>query len=261
MKAWSKRIGTFFMGTALLISMALPAGAAVNEITVGTKTVTATGEASVRVKPDTAYITLGFRTKGKDAIKVANASSAKMKKITAAVIAAGAKKDDVQTSGMSIYESYDYDYSPEKSTTGENPPSYQVENTVNITLHDIDKLADVVNSAFKAGANYINNVSFDVTEQGESYDEMLTKATKAAMSRVKLLAAASDQQIDKVVNVSEVNDGVYNTYDRYGSYYSVDLSSINNAKEQANAAIGLGNELRTGTILIQAQVSVTYSIK
>ena len=267
------------MLSATAMASAEPVASPSSSVSAGNSGITVFGNAKSQVKPDTVYLVLGYRNKNSNVSKAIEASSKKMNTILKAIEAAGIKEADIQTSGISIYQSYDYahmEYAPLPSATPATgadvvaPPAadpetiYQVENSLTITLRDVDKMSGVVNAAFQAGANYINNINFDATSSAGSYDQLLAKATKDAMRRAKVLADASDQKLGKLVNVTEMSSNYNLGYGSmygpsYGGYYSIDLSMLEGKAQQSSAAIELGNTLKAGTLTISAQVMITYA--
>ena len=164
-------------------------------------TISVTGQGKVSATPDLATVNLGVITNGDTASSVQDESSKKINKIIDFVKQQGISKEDVTTSGFSIYPQQDYQGG--KSTiTG-----YQASQTITIKVRGVDKSTDklskILGGVAATGANQINGVffSFDDPDQlkGEARKQGIEKAKQKAVE----LAAAAGLQLDKVINVSE----------------------------------------------------------
>ncbi len=175
----------------VLAVAALPAQAADRLVTV-------TGEATVAVAPDTAIIRIGVSSQGKTAREASDANAQKMSAVLAAIKAGGIPDKDVQTSRLSLQPQYD---------TGKGGPprllGFQVTNQVNVKLHDITTLPNVLDKAISAGANEMSGIEFFVSEQSKLLDEARDEAIADAHRKATLYAKAAGGTLGKVTSISE----------------------------------------------------------
>lgn len=98
----------FVRGFAVVLAavsmLVMPATAARADDNAGSvRKITVSGQGTVKVKPDVAYVTLGVQTDSKDA-KEAQAQNTKlMNDVIEAVKALGIAEKDIQTSGYYMY--------------------------------------------------------------------------------------------------------------------------------------------------------------
>lgn len=135
---------------------------------------TVSAEGKVVVKPDTAQISLGVQTEG-NTVKLAQDQANKViNDITAAVKQLGVADKDIKTTNYSVYPDEQLLTVDETPTTLQAPTSqkiaqpmmplpaplrkitkYHVNINLQITVHDFDKLNQVIDAATASGANQI----------------------------------------------------------------------------------------------------------
>lgn len=222
----------------------IPAASAVtvdpegNRIIVNKMTVSAAG--TIKVMPDVAYVDLGVTTQNKDVKKAQSDNKGLMNALYTALENGGLTKDDIKTTNYGINPLYDY-------STGKNVlTAYQVVNTVEITVKDLDKIGDYIDLAAAAGANTDYSITFDLLDRNASYNQALTKAMEAAKGKADALASAGGYTIAGVLEVSE---GTYNYVPQY----------LSGAK---NDAAGIAaTPITAGQLDITANITVEYQIK
>jgi hypothetical protein len=178
---------------AALIAVALmhPAYAADHLVTV-------TGEATVSVAPDSAVIRLGVSSSGKTAREASDANNKQMTGVLAAIKDAGIPPRDVQTSRLSLQPQYD----PNRSGTA-RLLGFQANNQITVTIHDIDKLAGIIDQAIAAGANEMSGLEFVVSGQSKLLDQARDEAVADARRKAELYAKAAGAKLGLVVSISE----------------------------------------------------------
>ncbi len=170
--------------------------------------VSVTANGTVKVTPDVAYTTVGVVTQKKKMQDAQSANRELMNAVVAALKAAGLTDDDIRTVNYSVYPVYDY------SGDTSRIASFEVNNTIELTIKDIDKVGEVLDAAAAAGANTSYSVSFDILDKDPAYKQALTAAMESARSKADTLAAAGGFAIKGVMNVSEgyTNTTVYREY-------------------------------------------------
>ncbi|MGI6545918.1 MAG: SIMPL domain-containing protein [Fastidiosipilaceae bacterium] len=203
----------------------------------------AEAQAKVTVEPDIAYLTLGATTMDEKASDAARQNAIIMEAILAAVKQAGVDEADIRTQRYNV--EMDYDYSGLTPTL----KGYNVSNSLNITIHDLAIVGDVLDAATKSGANEVTSLVFDKEDKSVAYDEALTLATKRAMEKVDVIAAAAGMKGKPVPKeITEVN---YQTYPLEGVYQESRVAEM-----EGDARI----PIVPGDLEISANVNVEFAL-
>ncbi|HWQ85009.1 MAG TPA: SIMPL domain-containing protein, partial [Anaerolineales bacterium] len=144
------------------------------------RTITANGTGQVFLTPDIAYITIGVRSEGKVASEVLGSNNESADKLVQALRAAGIAANDIRTSNFSIY--------PQQQYNAQGLPSgeitYVVENSLYVTVRDLEAVGDILDEAVQAGANSIYGIQFDVANK----EQQMGAARKAAVDNARQVA-------------------------------------------------------------------------
>jgi uncharacterized protein YggE len=155
---------------------------------------------------------------------------------------AGVDEKDIRTTNFSIWPSQQY--GPDGTITG---TVYMVDNTVYVTVRDLDGLGDLLDDAITAGANSVNSIQFDVADKTAAVDEARTKAMEDAKSQAQELADDAGVTLGEIQNVS--------TYDN--SAYPIAEGKGGGGGMAADASV----PIQPGQLTISVNVNLTYSIK
>ena len=199
--------------------------------------VSATG--TVKVTPDVAYTTVGVVTQKKKMQDAQSANKELMNAVAEALKKAGLADDDIRTTEYSVQPVYNY------SGNTSAISSFEVNNTVELTIRNIDKVGEILDAAAAAGANTSYSVSFDLLDKSKAYNQALTSAMESARSKADTLASAGKFSIISVLNVSEG----YTSTPVYREYAT--------ASETSDKA----TYISTGDMDVTATVSVSYEIQ
>ncbi len=142
------------------------------------RTLTVTGNGTVYLTPDIAYLYVGVHTESADIAEAVAQNNRRTQAVVNALKNAGVALEDIQTSNFSVWSMEDYD------DAGNRYMKYSVENTVYITIRDLSQLGALLNTAVASGANTINSLVFDVSDKSAA----LTEARKKAMDNASALA-------------------------------------------------------------------------
>jgi hypothetical protein len=208
------------------------------------KTIIVTGSGVAYGKPDVATIQIGVNERDADLGKAMTANTNKVNSLTSILKSLGIEDKDLQTSNFSVNASQDY------GTNGQptGKVTYYVDNTLTVTVRDLDKLSDVLGKAVDAGANTIYGISFSVADASKLEAEAREKAVADAKSRAEQLAKAAGVKILGVLSVGE------NTFAPV-----VPLPYAGGARQ--DVASGAPVPISTGQLQVNLQVTVTYEIE
>jgi uncharacterized protein len=167
--------------------------------------ISVSGEATVSVPPDMAEIDGGFTSDGKTAREASDTNNAAMGKVLLALKAAGIEAKDIQTSRLSLQ--------PQTQNTPNRaiPPTiigYRASNHVTIRLHDVTKVASVIDMLVGAGANDIGGINFMVSGASKLLDEAREQALADARRKAEIYARAAGVTLGTPLSISEGNASV-----------------------------------------------------
>ena len=205
-------------------------------------TISVAGSGKVVVVPDLATVRLGVVIERGSAKAAREAAAESMTRVVAAIKKLGIDEKDIATANVSLNAVYDYPNNQAPRIRG-----YQLQNTVSVTVRDLDKLSDVLDNGVGAGATSIDGISFDVADRAASEAKAREAAVTDAKAKAETLASGLGVRISGVASVSEqVSTPVW--YDR--AY----------AGAAAPAAEDASTPVLPGTTDIVITVQVTFLI-
>ena len=202
--------------------------------------ISVTGEAQVSAPPDLAQLDAGVASDGKTAREAAEANNAAMSKVLAALKGAGLEDKDYQTSRLSLQPQY----APNRP--GPSPiVGYRASNRVSIKLHDVAKVASVIDTLVTAGANDVGNINFTVTQASKLLDDAREKAIADARRKAEIYAKAAGVTLGAPLSISE--DGA--------------PAPVFRGKMMAAAPMATSTPIAQGEETLSVTVAVTWAIK
>ena len=154
--------------------------------------ITVQGTASIESVPDRAGLSFGVESQGDTARAALAANATEMRKVIAALKAAGAT--DVQTQSVSL--------SPRYNDRSE-PQGFSASNSVSATVKQIARAGAVIDAAVAAGANQVYGPSLSPGDQTELYRKALERAVANARENAKVLAGAAGLSLGRVTAIVE----------------------------------------------------------
>jgi uncharacterized protein YggE len=200
-------------------------------------TLTATGTASVTRVPDVARVSVGVGVT-KSTVRLArDAAGRSMKAIIAGIKALGIDEKDIKTSSIDLSPQYG---------NGARPRivGYQMSEQLTITVRDLDKAGDVIDTATAKGATDVGGLWFDVDDPASATDDARAAAIATARTSAQKMASAAGVTIGGVVSISETSATTP------GPYY------FGPAARDAAAL----TPVQRGTQDVQATVTVVFAI-
>ena len=77
-----------------------------------------------------------------------------------------------------------------------------VDNTVYVTVRNLDTLGSLLDDAVSAGANSINSIQFDVADKTQALKDARAKAVENAKAQAKELADVSGVSLGSIQSIS-----------------------------------------------------------
>jgi uncharacterized protein len=187
--------------TAILVFGVVLSACSPSKITVQTqpsqRTITVTGNGKVTLTPDIAYISIGVHTENASAKDAVAGNNTQAQAVVATIKGFGVADKDIQTTNFSIYPQQQYDTNGK--VTG---ITYVVDNTVYVTVRDLTKLGDLLDSTVSSGANNINSIQFDVADKTEALSQARLAAVADAKKQADELTKATGVTLDQVQSIS-----------------------------------------------------------
>lgn len=207
------------------------------------RTLNVNGVGQVNLTPDIAYIYIGVHTETTTASEAVDSNKTQTNAVIDAIKKAGVDKNDIRTTNFSIYPSQQY--SPEGQQTG---TIYMVDNTVYVTVRDLDKLGSLLDDVISAGANTINSIQFDVADKTQALKDARVKAIEDAKTQAQELADAAGLSLGAIQNISFYDSSPYPMYEGKGG---------GGGGMAANTTV----PIQPGQLTVAVTVNVNYEIK
>jgi uncharacterized protein YggE len=206
------------------------------------RTVTVTGTGKVTLTPDIAYISIGVHTENASATEAVSGNNTQAQAVIKAIKGFGVADKDIQTTNFSI--------NPQQQTDANGKVTgiiYAVDNTVYVTVRDLTKLGDLLDSTVTAGANNINSIQFDVADK------------TAALSQARLAAVAdASKQANELTKATNVTLGDVQTISYYDTTAPV---TVQYDRVAVAAPAPASVPVQAGSMQIYTTVTIVYGLK
>ena len=234
-------------GTAVLVVLTVFILVSINKVwntAATTNTVSFSGEGRVVSKPDIAKVNLSIVTNALTSKIAQDENSNKSKAVTDYLKKQNIDDKDIKTTGYNIYPQYKYpQYGGQPTITG-----YQVNQTMEVKVRDLDKVSNILDGVVSAGANVVNQLSFEIDNPEALKAEARTKAIADAKKKANELKSQVGISLGKIVNFSE-NTGGY----PIPVYFDAQIKGMGGGDG--------GPSVPTGENEITVNVIITYQIK
>jgi uncharacterized protein YggE len=209
--------------------------------------ITVTGQGKVAYTPDIAVINLGVQIdKAKTAEEALTQLNSKMTSVVLAVKAEGIADGDIETQNYNLSPQIEYGNNNIASTTGYNA-NQQLSVKVKAFDQNKEKLNQVIGAASKAGANQVNNLSFDSSQLNDLKQQARLLALKDAKEKSSLMANAAGVSIK---NIAGWYENLIQPQPVYGMAYGAGMGG-NGAAPQVSA----------GSHEVIIEIGVNYNIE
>lgn len=227
-----------FLSVAVVGGHALSKGTAVADETNTERTISVSGTGTVQITPDIALVNFSITVENKDASMAMTMLSQKANAVLQSLSKIEVKKEDIQTTNISLYPVYSYD----KDTGKQTLEGYRATESFNVkgAINDAGKILSTVSAN---GVNEINGISFDVSNK----DQLKLDAIKLAMKDAR---AKADASIDGTgYNINSIKT------------ISIEASSPVPMYKSFAGATENNLPIEGGTINVQVNVSVVFTFE
>lgn len=204
-------------------------------------TIQVSGKATIKVKPTIAYIHAIVKTENKDA-KTAQEENAKLINQVKKEMKDKYKltDEDISTNNYTVRPSYDY-------TEGKQIfRAYIAEHVLTITVADIAKVGEMVDTLVTSGATSIGNIRFDILDSDATYNLALQKAITNAQSKANAITTILGVKASKPIAITEQSGSV-----------GIIEREMNTAMQDTTIALGT-TTIEQSEIEVTARVAVTF---
>ena len=218
--------------------------------------ITVNATAEVKVEPDKASFNLTVVTQGATPEEASAANTDPTNAVIAALKAAGIDEKDIQTLYTDLSPQYGFAEEPSSDMAiaygGNDIVGYEMRTTIQVSGVDIDAVADLMAACIAAGATGVDGPRYYVSSYDEAYADALAQAVEASRAKAQVLASAAGVTLGQVVNITE-------GYSYTGYRYSNSEAAV--MADEAGGTMAKVADIAPGQVSIEAQVTVSYSIK
>ncbi len=237
----------FFAAAVLLILAASLAGCGAAEPSGGVeadRTLDVRGTGTVELSPDIARVNIGVRSQSPDVGQALEENTTNAEAIIQRLTELGVDQKDIQTRNFNVYPQQNREPGPDGEV--EESQAFVVENTVSVTVRDLDSLGEILTAVIQEGANTIHGVAFDVEDRQAAVEEARGRAIEDAKAQAEAIAEAAGVSLGAIHSIS-INEG--------GG------APIERAMEMPEAAAGGDVPIAGGQLTIRVTANLTYEIE
>ncbi len=157
--------------------------------------VTVVGEGTARGTPDTANVEIGVETLAPTTNEALEQNNTQVNQIINRLKDMGVAEEDIQTSNFNINPRYDND--------GREITGYNVNNTVSVTIRNLEQTGSLLDEVVELGANRIYGITFSVDDPQALLDQARAEALANARAKADQLAQGSNASLGDVLVITE----------------------------------------------------------
>ncbi|HZW04629.1 MAG TPA: SIMPL domain-containing protein, partial [Anaerolineaceae bacterium] len=183
----------------LSLSACIPGVATAQGVGPNVRLLSVSGKGEVRVAPDIAYVYIGVRSQAENVAEALSENNSQAQAISQTLQELGVAPEDIQTTAFNVFPQQEIGPQGEVTRT-----VYVVENTVFVTVRDLQQLGNLLDQVVRSGANSINGVAFDVENRNEIASEARQLAVADARAKAEEMATAAGVELGNLYSL-----GVY----------------------------------------------------
>ena len=233
------------LGTLAIIALLISGCTAPSASSGMVRTLNVSGSGEIKLEPDIARVNIGVRSQSQEIAEAFEENNAAAEAILSKMESMGVERSDLRTSNFSVYAQQDYPRPISEDEPQEMQTTYVVENTVSVTVRNLDDLGDILSAVVAEGANTIYGVTFDIADPAEAREEARQLAIEDAKQQAQALAEAAGVKLGAIHTIS-INEGEPVTIERAA------------AMEMAQG--GGGVPIETGNLTIRVTANLSFQI-
>ena len=212
--------------------------------------ITVSDTGTVYAQPDLGLITATVLTEGKTVTEAMTENTEKMNAVISAAKGQGVEEKDLKTTSFNIYPRYDWRDTAVLYPEGQRIlVGYEVRQSPEIKIRDLDTIGSVIQAATIAGANQMSDLQLTIDDQ----EGLKKQAREQAIGKAKARAEELAKQLGiRLVGISNFSESGVVPY-----FYGLEKSA---------APMGMGGaedtvQIETGENKVEITVYITYKIK
>jgi hypothetical protein len=206
------------------------------------RNISVTGTGKVYLTPDIATISIGIHNEDERAQRAVDSITAQAKAVREILLEIGVEDEDIKVSNFNIFPEQELDETGNPGRT-----VYVAENTVMVTVRDLDNLGEIMGSVVEAGANSIFGIQFDVADKTRALSEARKLAVENAQLKAEELALAAGVTLGEIQLINEFGGVPVPVFEAQGG------GGFESTSDQA--------PVNLGQLSLTVEVTVTYNIK
>ncbi len=155
------------------------------------------GEGQVFVAPDIAYINIGIHSEADTVSAAIQQNNTQAQAIKTTLTDNGVAENDIQTSTFNL--SMQTETNPQGGITR---TFFSVDNSVFVTVRNLDGIGDLLNAVVTSGANNINGITFDKQDKSAAQSDARSLAVKSAKDQAEELASLAGVKLGEILSIS-----------------------------------------------------------
>lgn len=260
-------------GTAALVMLSLFLVTSTQHLAdtaTNTNTISFNGEGKVFAVPDIAAISFSIVTEAATSKAAQDANTAKSKTVADFLESQNIDDKDIKTTGYNVYPQYSYPRPLPMGSSGSGqsypsaPPApdssvyydpnpkitgYQVSQSFEVKVRDLEKVSALLDGLVKAGANQVNNLGFTIDDIEKVKDQARELAIQDAKEKAHNLRKQLGIRLGKIVNFTEGGGG-------FPYYLKAEMDAGGRG-----GAMPPGPTIPVGENEIVINVTITYQIR
>lgn len=163
------------------------------------RTLTVTAQGMTIATPDLAEISFSVVTQGTNPANLSNNNNAKMNAVMQFVSSQNIASSDIATTGYDLEPNYQFDVPSQRNYIS----GYTLTQTVQVKIHDLTNVANVLAGLAPLGVNQIGGVDFTFNDPNEPLNIARANALTMAQTEAAEMSSEAGARLGPVVNVSE----------------------------------------------------------
>lgn len=206
--------------------------------------ITVSGNATVQAQPDRAVLRVGVETQRETAEAAQRETNRIANAIFAALDALDVPATAIQTSGLNLQPVYSQ-HRPSQNSYVPKVVGYRADNTVQVTLVDLERVGPAIDRAVHAGANHVLGLSFSLGDDAAAQRQAVKAAVAIAASKAQAIADALGRELGDVIEVQEGG---------------ISIRPQVATRMRAEMAADAGAPIAPGEISVSASVTIVYGL-
>jgi uncharacterized protein YggE len=182
-------------------------------------------------------MTFRVATRAREPSVALDRTSARMRRVIAAVKAEGIPAADIKTGGVGLSRIRI------KTRNGHHRRIYRAVNSIRVTIRHVQTTGDVIQAAVEAGATSFSGIHLSSSKADELYRNALGDAFDDARVKAQILADHAGATLGAAQEITEGAD------------------AFNNGNQQQATSGSVGTPIEPGTTEIFAHVTVTFALE